>query len=230
LINLNLIKNIIVFLIAYIPPIVVFDKYWIRDKRNKVVLFIINILFIGLSMYTQNIVPFIFVIINIVYMRFTDDFYKFDIKKFNIIDALRLAAISYLVVIIILLLQNAIENSLKIKLDQQEIVTNMTNMSLNKLVFMVPVVVIFAPVLEEFVFRWIFFEKIFKSRLGVLGAALLSSLMFSLVHFNINVFFIILWIGIYNCYLIHKKGYWYAVINHAVFNSVTMISLIYSKI
>ncbi|MCI1240417.1 MAG: CPBP family intramembrane metalloprotease [Clostridium tyrobutyricum] len=163
-------------------------------------------------------------------MRFTDDFYKFDIKKFNIIDALRLAAISYLVVIIILLLQNAIENSLKIKLDQQEIVTNMTNMSLNKLVFMVPVVVIFAPVLEEFVFRWIFFEKIFKSRLGVLGAALLSSLMFSLVHFNINVFFIILWIGIYNCYLIHKKGYWYAVINHAVFNSVTMISLIYSKI
>ncbi|MCH4200809.1 CPBP family intramembrane glutamic endopeptidase [Clostridium tyrobutyricum] len=194
------------------------------------VLFIINILFIGLSMYTQNIVPFIFVIINIVYMRFTDDFYKFDIKKFNIIDALRLAAISYLVVIIILLLQNAIENSLKIKLDQQEIVTNMTNMSLNKLVFMVPVVVIFAPVLEEFVFRWIFFEKIFKSRLGVLGAALLSSLMFSLVHFNINVFFIILWIGIYNCYLIHKKGYWYAVINHAVFNSVTMISLIYSKI
>ncbi|AND85808.1 CPBP family intramembrane metalloprotease [Clostridium tyrobutyricum] len=230
MINLNLIKNIIVFLIAYIPPIVVFDKYWIRDKRNKVVLFIINILFIGLSMYTQNIVPFIFVIINIVYMRFTDDFYKFDIKKFNIIDALRLAAISYLVVIIILLLQNAIENSLKIKLDQQEIVTNMTNMSLNKLVFMVPVVVIFAPVLEEFVFRWIFFEKIFKSRLGVLGAALLSSLMFSLVHFNINVFFIILWIGIYNCYLIHKKGYWYAVINHAVFNSVTMISLIYSKI
>jgi membrane protease YdiL (CAAX protease family) len=230
LINLNLIKNIIVFLIAYIPPIVVFDKYWIRDKRNKVVLFIINILFIGLSMYTQNIVPFIFVIINIVYMRFTDNFYKFDIKKFNIIDALRLAAISYLVVIIILLLQNAIENSLKIKLDQQEIVTNMTNMSLNKLVFMVPVVVIFAPVLEEFVFRWIFFEKIFKSRLGVLGAALLSSLMFSLVHFNINVFFIILWIGIYNCYLIHKKGYWYAVINHAVFNSVTMISLIYSKI
>ncbi|MBV4441625.1 CPBP family intramembrane glutamic endopeptidase [Clostridium tyrobutyricum] len=230
MINLNLIKNIIVFLIAYIPPIVVFDKYWIRDKRNKVVLFIINILFIGLSMYTQNIVPFIFVIINIVYMRFIDDFYKFDIKKFNIIDALRLAAISYLVVIIILLLQNAIENSLKIKLDQQEIVTNMTNMSLNKLVFMVPVVVIFAPVLEEFVFRWIFFEKIFKSRLGVLGAALLSSLMFSLVHFNINVFFIILWIGIYNCYLIHKKGYWYAVINHAVFNSVTMISLIYSKI
>ncbi|MBV4430220.1 CPBP family intramembrane metalloprotease [Clostridium tyrobutyricum] len=230
MINLNLIKNIIVFLIAYIPPIVVFDKYWTRDKRNKVVLFIINILFIGLSMYTQNIVPFIFVIINIVYMRFTDDFYKFDIKKFNIIDALRLAAISYLVVIIILLLQNAIENSLKIKLDQQEIVTNMTNMSLNKLVFMVPVVVIFAPVLEEFVFRWIFFEKIFKSRLGVLGAALLSSLMFSLVHFNINVFFIILWIGIYNCYLIHKKGYWYAVINHAVFNSVTMISLIYSKI
>ncbi len=61
-------------------------------------------------MYTQNIVPFIFVIINIVYMRFTDDFYKFDIKNFNIIDALRLAAISYLVVIIILLLQNAIEN------------------------------------------------------------------------------------------------------------------------
>ncbi|MBV4419702.1 CPBP family intramembrane metalloprotease [Clostridium tyrobutyricum] len=230
MINLNLIKNIIVFLIAYIPPIIVFDKHWIQIKKNKVVLFIINIIFIGISMYTQNIVPFIFVIINIVWIRFTDDFYKFNIKKFNLLDALRLAAISYLVVIIILLLQNAIENSLKIKLDQQEIVTNMTNMSLNKLVFMVPVVVIFAPVLEEFVFRWIFFEKIFKSRLGILGAALLSSLMFSLVHFNINVFFIILWIGIYNCYLIHKKGYWYAVLNHAVFNSVTMISLIYSKI
>ncbi|MBV4424538.1 CPBP family intramembrane glutamic endopeptidase [Clostridium tyrobutyricum] len=230
MINLNLIKNIIVFLIVYVPPVIVFDKYWLHRKRSKIVLFIINILYIGISIYTQNIVPFIFVIINILCMRFTDDFCKFNIKRFNILNGFRLALISYLVVILISIFQQAVENSLKLNLHKQEIVTNMANMPLNKLVFMVPIVVIFAPVLEEFMFRWIFFEKIFKNRLGVLGAAILSSLMFSFIHFSLSVFFVIFWIGLYNCYLIHKKGYWYAVFNHAVFNSVTMLVLITSKI
>ncbi|WP_446897633.1 lysostaphin resistance A-like protein [Clostridium sp. LBM24168] len=229
--RLNLIKNIIVFSVAYIPPLIVFGRHWIEMKRNKILLMFISIIYVVLSIYTENIIPFIFVIFNINYMKFTKEFYYFNIREFKILEGLRMVAISYLTIIIISLAQNVIAVSFKINLNQQqEIVTYMSGMPLTKLVLMIPVVVLFAPILEEFVFRWLFFERIFKGRIGIYAGAILSSFIFSFIHFSLTVFPIILWIGIYNCYLIHKKGYWYAVFNHSVFNFVTMLGLFAQKL
>lgn len=227
---LNLIKDILVFSIAYVPPLIIFDIYWLKMKKNKVLLCIINIIYIISSVYTENIIPFIFVLIDIRFMKFTNEFYYFNTKRFKFLEGLRLTAISYLMTIAILLLQNAIASSLKFNMNQQEIVNHMEHMSFVGLILMTPVVIVFAPILEEFVFRWLFFEKIFKSRLGLYFGAITSSLIFSFIHFSFTAFFVILWIGIYNCYLIHKKGYWYAVLNHSIFNSMTMIALFTQKL
>lgn len=230
MIKLNLIKNALIFFIVYIPPLIVFGKHWLKRERNKIILAIISILYVVLCFHTQNIVPFLFVIYDIVYMRFTDEFYVFNIRRFNFFKCLKAAVFSYLVTISILLFERTIASNLNFNLNNQQIVTNMIDMSLKRVIFMVPLVVICAPVLEEFIFRWLFFEKIFKNRIGIYFSAILSSVIFSVVHFSLAASMVIFWIGIYNCYLIHKKGYWYAVFNHAFFNSITMMIIISQKI
>lgn len=228
--GLNIIKNILVFMIVYIPPFLVFAKFWREGKRNNVVLILIGISYMALSLFTENLIPFIFVIINLWYIKRTDEFYEFDLKNFKFFKALKMVFIFYLATIFISAIETIVLSNFKVELKQQDIVTNMASMPLGKFLIMIPIVIIFAPILEEFVFRWLIFEKIFKKRMGIYLGAFLSSFLFAIIHFSLNAFPIILWIGLYNCYLINKKGYWYAVFNHFTFNSITVAALLLQKL
>lgn len=259
--NFDLIKDTLVFLFVYIPPLILFVRFWRGRHRGKILLIIISILYIVFSFFTQNLLPFILVIFNIRYLKSTSGTYdtfryqysslyninyskgtistgvredyerfRFSIKKFNLFLAMKLTAISYLITIFISIFEGIILSRYKVEVEQQEIVTWMTNMSLTKFLIMVPIVIIFAPVVEEFVFRWLLFEKVFKQRIGIYFAALLSSIIFGFIHFNLRAFPLLLWIGIYNCYLIEKKGYWYSVFNHFTFNLITTIMLLLDKL
>lgn len=259
--KLNIIKDILVFVFVYIPPLIVFSRFWKEYNRSKILLVIIQFLYTALSLFTQNLIPFIFVLINIRYIRSADNFcrlstsklitydstnekkhiisnriredytkFKFSIKNFQFIEGLKVVAISYLITICISMIQTVLLSKFKVELKQQEIVTHMENMSLMSFFIMVPIVTIFAPIVEEFVFRWILFEKVFVKRLGVYAGALLSSIIFGFIHFSVNAFPVILCLGLCNCYLIHKKGYWYAVFNHFIFNSMTTLALFIEKL
>ncbi|WP_368489884.1 lysostaphin resistance A-like protein [Clostridium sp. BJN0013] len=228
--GLEIIKNILVFMIVYIPPFLIFAKFWRERRRSNVLLVFIGILYIISSIFMENFIPFIFVFLNIKYMRHSGEFNEFDIKNFKFVKALNLTIIFYIVSIAISTVQTIILSNFKVELKHQEIVTNMVNMPLEKFLIMVPIVIIFAPVLEEFVFRWLLFKKIFSRRMGVYLAALLSSAIFAVIHFSLNAFAVILWVGLYNCYLMNKKGYWYAVFNHFIFNSITIAALLAEKL
>jgi membrane protease YdiL (CAAX protease family) len=117
-----------------------------------------------------------------------------------------------------------------INLKEQEIVLELMNVPLRKFVYMIPILVVFAPIVEEFTFRWLLFEKIFRPRIGFYAAAILSSVMFALIHFNLRALPVLISIGLINCYLIDKKGYWYAVFNHFVFNMVSTLYMLIQKI
>lgn len=228
--GLEIIKNILVFIIVYIPPLLIFAKFWRERRRNNLLLVLIGILYIVSSIFVENLIPFVFVLLNIRYIRYTSEFNEFDIKNFKLIKALNLTIIFYIISIGISTIQTIILSSFKVQLEHQEIVTNMANMPLKKFLIMIPIVIIFAPVLEEFVFRWFLFKKIFSGRVGVYLAAFLSSAIFAVIHFSLNAFAVIFWVGIYNCYLMKKKGYWYAVFNHFVFNSITIAALLTEKL
>ncbi|MCH5138124.1 CPBP family intramembrane metalloprotease [Clostridiaceae bacterium UIB06] len=261
MIKIDIIKDALVFLFVYIPPFIIFVKFWRERHKGKVLLVLIGFLYIIISFFTQNLIPFIFVILNIKYLRsaanvedvFQSQFiplsdinhsksslsrklhgdynrFKFSLKSFNLIEGIKLTCISYLATIIISVVETILFSNFKVEAEQQEIVTWMTSMPLNKFLIMIPIVIIFAPVLEEFVFRWIFFQKTFRPRIGVYFAAILSSLIFAFIHFNLRAFPLLVWIGLYNCYLINKKGYWYSVFNHFVFNSVTTGILLMEKL
>lgn len=259
--KINLIKDVLVFLFVYIPPLILFIGFWRERHKGKILLILISLLYIIFSFFTQNLLPFILVIFNISYLKsstvnydtFKNEYFslnnmyyrkegilsrvrgdyerfKFSIRKFNLFLAIKLTAISYLITIFISIFETTILSKYKVEVEQQEIVTWMTNMPLRKFLIMIPIVIIFAPVLEEFVFRWLLFEKVFRPRVGIYFAAILSSIIFGFIHFNLRAFPLLIWIGIYNCYLIEKKGYWYSVFNHFTFNFITTMMLLLEKL
>lgn len=261
MIKIDIIKDALVLLFVYAPPFIIFSKFWRERHKGKALLVLIGFLYIILSFFTQNLLPFIFVIFNIIYLKNAEkmdnefriehvsfsseehskrtissrvkgdyDRFKFGLKNFNIITGIKLTLFSYVVTIFISVFETILLSNFKVEAKQQEIVTWMTNMPLKKFLIMIPIVILFAPVLEEFVFRWLLFEKVFKQRVGVYIAAILSSLIFAFIHFNLRAFPLLIWIGVYNCYLINKKGYWYSVFNHFVFNSVTTTVLLLEKL
>lgn len=228
--KLDIIKDVLVFSIVYVPPFLVFSKFWRDEKKSNLLLVLIGIVYLITCIFTENFIPFVFVLLNMIYLKHRDGPYEFDIRGFKFFKALAAVVVFYLITVGISITETIILSNFRVELKQQDIVTHMANMSLNKFLIMIPVVIIFAPILEEFVFRWLLFKKIFTKRMGVYLAAILSSLIFAVIHFSLNAFPIILWIGIYNCYLINKKGYWYAVFNHCAFNSVTIVALLLQKL
>jgi uncharacterized protein len=166
------------------------------------------------------------------YTNVSEDYIKFnfDIRTFRFFKGLKYAGITYGVTILVNVVVALFLFNFKIDLNEQEIIKELSRGSLKQLFFMTPIMVIFAPVLEEFTFRWLLFEKIFSPRVGIYMAALVSSIIFSLVHFNLRSFPVLMVISFINCYIIHKKGYWYAVFNHLIFNSVTVFVMFYQKI
>jgi membrane protease YdiL (CAAX protease family) len=257
--KIDIMKNAIVFLFVYMLPFIIFAKFWRERHKGKILLIVIGGLYIVISLYTQNLLPFVFVIFNIKYLKSADSMcdvfknenvsfgdyskrtisskvrgdyerFKFSLKKFNLLKGIIFASISYVVVFFISVFESILLSNFKIQPKPQEVVTLMTNTSLGKFLIMLPIVVVFAPVFEEFVFRWLLFEKVFKPRIGIYFSAILSSLIFGFVHFNLGAFPILVWIGLYNCYLINKKGYWYSVFNHLMFNSLTTTILLLGKL
>lgn len=261
MIKIDIIKDALVFLFVYMPPFILFANFWREKHKGKVPLVLIGFLYIIISFFTQNLLPFIFVILNIKYLKsaesahdsFTSEYvsfysmdyskrslsskfkgdyerFKFSLKSFNLMVGIKVTVVSYLMTILISALETILLSNFKVEAEQQEIVTWMTDMPLDKFLIMIPIVTIFAPVLEEFVFRWILFQKTFRPRIGIYLASILSSLIFAFIHFNLRAFPVLVWIGLYNCYLINKKGYWYSVFNHFMFNSVTTTILLLEKL
>lgn len=232
MLDYELAKDILVFLILIIPPLLVYIRFWRDRDRSFVLITLISIIYILASVYTQNLMPFILVLFNIGFMKGKEEFkdFNFSIKGFRLLKGLKYSGFSYLVTILVAMASISIMTYLGIPQEEQEVVKWMTGLPLDRFWIAIPVAVIFAPVVEEFVFRWFFFERLFKKRMGFLAGAILSSLIFAFIHFNIQAFLMILWIGMFNCYLIDKKGYWYAVFNHLFFNSVTVFALLMSKI
>lgn len=241
------IQNILVFIFIYIPPLIFFFRSSLKKGVNRFIIIIISIAYFYFSINTQNLLPFILVIISIRYLRQnaisrSEDYrysgeelsdyyrYNFNIKTLKISKALKYAIKAYAATVIVGIVVNVLLTSYNVNLKDQEIVRDLMKVSIDKFLYMIPIMIIFAPVVEEFTFRWLLFEKLFKPRLGLKYSALLSTLIFALVHFNLRSIPVLITIGLINCYLIEKKGYWYAVFSHLFFNSINTFLMLFQKI
>lgn len=229
----EIIKFIIVFIFVYIIPLVYYLKHSpsYRDKVIKTVFFSIGYIIISLFV-NYNLIPFILVVLIILNMAKEDMNYSrfgFSLKDFKLGKAVFYSISSYAIIIMVNIISAIIIQNFNIKGQEQEVVEMLRKASFTYFLILGPMILIFAPVVEEFVFRYFLFEKIFTPRIGVLLSALLSSIFFALTHFNLLATPILLTVALINSYLIHKKGYWYAVFNHFIFNSVSFFSLFAEK-
>lgn len=244
------IRDIIILLVIAFPPFLYLYRY-VRENVGSIVLRIITYLiyWVG-TIYLANFVPSVTVIFLIIKSRqektelredidgyenkrfklyYSDNKWKFSIKTFlyislmGIVIKVLISALNYLVIILI-------ENFTKINLQNQEVVTEFMKANLWFSIFYFIIIVFCAPVVEEFVFRYWIYDKILKNRLNYIWSAVLSSLLFMVAHFNIQGAFAFFLVGVTNCYLYEKRGYWAAVANHFMFNFSTAIILISLKV
>lgn len=115
-----------------------------------------------------------------------------------------------------------------INIENQDIVGEFLNSSKLKAIYLSFLMIITAPILEEFIFRHLFY-RIIKKKIGKVLSAVLTSILFAAFHYYTAGIIVFLLIGIFNCYLYEKYGLRAPIINHFIFNLTSLIYMIYVK-
>ena len=240
---MEIIGSLLIIYVLYILPLIIYIatiKFKNKNilKKCIIILSYISAYIILPDMYT-NIIPTIIIILLIIYWKNNDingeyKKYKFSLREFKFSKALKYVIVLYIILIIVSNLNNIILTNLGIDLEGQEIVTILSSYDLSAYLLTIPFTIIFAPISEEFTFRYLIFNRLFESilnsRIAFIILATLVSIIFASVHFSITVFAALFTLSFYNCYIIEKKGFWYAVFNHLVINGVTAIVLLSENI
>jgi hypothetical protein len=93
---------------------------------------------------------------------------------------------------------------------------------------MLTVIGIGAPLSEELLFRGFLFSGLAKSKLGLVGAGVLTSLLWTLLHLGYSIFGLIevMSIGLYFAWLLARTGsLWVTMFCHAVYNTVMALGI-----
>lgn len=241
---MKILGNLFIIFMLYILPLVFYLRT-VKIKRNsKLIKIIVIIAYISLyfllpELY-NNILPFvliIFILANWVSSKCkNDDYikYRFSLGDFKIGKALIYVLLVYGFIIMCGLFWFLLLLLFKIPIEQQQVITMLSNYDLVSFIITIPFTVIFAPVVEEFVFRYLFYGKFLRSRFkgefGFIISASIVSILFASIHFSISAFASLFVVSFFNCYLIEKEGFWYSVFTHLFVNGVSTVILLLSKI
>ncbi|EYE89028.1 hypothetical protein Q428_05020 [Fervidicella metallireducens AeB] len=229
---LEYLKTALIVSIIGIPIWFSMRKYAFRNL-NKTMASVLFIIYLTATVFTQNFIPFVAVIITLISMNRNNredvDLYNFrNIKGHKtkiVLNALLFnIVVRYINVVFVNLIQ-----LLGIKPEPQEVIKVFNNSNWTVVIILTFITVIFAPVVEEYVFRHILYKG-FSKKIGKISSSILTSALFTLVHFNLAGTVSFFAVGIYNCYLYEKYGYRAAVLNHFIFNFVPTILIILAKI
>lgn len=228
----EIIKSLSIILLLSIPPWITFRRY-IKDRLNRAVIILIFIAYMGIALFTENFMPFVLVMLSIYFGKKygydeEDEFYLRPLGNRKIIILIYSLVFSTVIRVVNLVYALLIQKIFDIELKSQEVINIFLNNGWGMVVILMIISVIFAPVVEEYIFRHIFYKKMSK-RIGVKWSALLSSLLFTLLHFNIAGSIAFFAVGMYNCYLYEKHGYRAAVLNHFIFNFTSTIFIVLIK-
>lgn len=240
---MEILINILIILLLYLVPLIVFTKTITWGRYSKLISIVIVFAYIGLLFIVPsmqgNILPFILIIFMMFRMKdesLNGDYYnyRFSIKEFRLANGFRYALVGYGMVIVVSIITQLLLFAFGIQGKSQEVVEVLSGYNIIEFLIAAPSAVIFAPIVEEYVFRYVLFQKIFRKSLtgkgGFLISSFLVSIIFAVAHNNITAFGMLFIISFYNCYLIEKKGYWYAVFNHFFVNLITTSFLFASKL
>lgn len=226
------IQLLLIVIVIGLPPYLTALKTF--GKLHPVVLIVVSIIYWVGTFYTQQLIPFLLILILLI-KKYRDgkrygqiNFYRAK-KPFRMKDFFPIILFTLLLRYPIGILNTFyvyILDILGINIQQQEVVDifiNSKDTLLNVLLFLL--VVIVAPINEEFSLRHWFFGKLLSPRIGAILSAILSSILFTFLHYNITgvpTFFLL---GLYACYVYTQRGFWGAVTVHFTFNLSSVLLL-----
>ncbi|GAA0116901.1 CPBP family intramembrane metalloprotease [Clostridium senegalense] len=239
---LPLIIDIFIIILVYFFPFIffmyklVFDykKFSIFSFKSIGTIIIYTIIVLLLPPMHANTLPFFAVVLAIMYMKNEHDKdyfkYNFSIENTNFILAFKYALFSYAISIVAALIWDIILKFMGVTTEQQDVVQILSDYTLLKFLISVPSTVIFAPILEEFVFRYLLFEKFLNKFIHPILSAVITSLIFAFMHFSLSAFLTLFTLSLLTCYFMHNKGFWYSVSIHMMMNLITTTLIFISKL
>lgn len=121
---------------------------------------------------------------------------------------------------------NILRVNFGIEAKPQEIIGEFVTGELYYKVMLFILVVVLAPFVEEYIFRYYIYDKLLLPRMHALKAAIISTALFTLLHFNVSGIPTFLGLGLYCTFMYEKKGFYGAVVTHMVSNFLTAVFLI----
>lgn len=216
------------FLLLNIPIFISLYKYVMKDL-NPFAKVTVCVFYWVFAFLTQELIPFIGVLILLfgVHRKAENEMQMRDINIWSIgyVDMAFVAGAALVFKVVISLLNslylNIIDRYLGINAKPQEIVGEFAGGELYYKVMLFVLVVVLAPFVEEYIFRYYIYDKLLLPRMPAVVAAIISSALFTLLHFNVSGIPTFLGLGLYCTFMYEKKGYYGAVITHVVSNLVT---------
>jgi len=244
---------IFVFLIVNIPIYLQLYRIFLKDKKSFSIISITALYWIG-AIFTENLIPFIVVVLLLYRYHLKvncpagaregalghpenqDESYMRDINiwRFDGHTVLN-AAIATLVFKILITIVNGIyvyilSILMKTEIRPQEVVTDFYESGFGPRFILFFIIVLFAPFVEEYVFRYFLYDKFFLPRMPRGFAACLSAVIFTIAHYNLSGIPSFFGLALFCTYIYEKKGYFAAVTAHMAFNLSTLILLMFIKI
>lgn len=239
-------KIILFILVPWIMLISVMKKT--KSKKQKKFLTIVFFLYVGITLFTQQILP---TIVCLIYLKIVYSSNKYEEEKYYLrplnkkkyklsilknsytitiagerFKVIAMSIIFKILTMVFSLWFIVVLNAYGIEAAEQEIIKEFLTSTPLKAVYLAVLMVIAAPITEEFIFRHLFY-RILKNRTGKIISAILTSLLFTVLHYNIAGAVLFFTMGLFNCYLYEKYGYRAAVLNHMVFNLLSLIGLLF---
>jgi uncharacterized protein len=225
-------KMLSILAILALPPWIVLNRY-IKHYIKKPARSIIFIFYIIATIFTQTLMPFIAAALSLYFMRRARSKSEINYYLRPLEDKKLGLLINSLVFKVIITLINLwfayFLLSKGIKVEEQEIAKMLRDSGWVNVIILSVMTVIIAPILEEFIFRHILYRNLSK-KMGKVASCILTSILFTLPHYNLVGSISFFGVGVYNCYLYDKYGYRAAVLNHFIFNLISTLFIILIKI
>lgn len=224
---------LLTFLLLNVPIFLSLYQY-VFYNLNPFAKLAIGIFYWCFAFLTQELVPFIGVVILLfkVHGKAEDEMQARDINIWSI--SLRdtflvaFAALVFKVAIsqLNILYVNMLDLFFRMEVKPQEIVEEFAAGDQYYKILLFVLVVILAPFVEEYIFRYYVYDKLLLPRMPAVAAAIISSALFTLLHLNVSGIPTFFGLGLYCAFVYEKKGYYGAVITHIVSNLATTVFLL----
>lgn len=227
---IRIIQYLSILLLLSLPPWFSMIKRFRNRRARRMIWILAFIPYIVAVTYTQNIVPFFAVLITLYFIKNQGDegeLYYFRPIRGKISYLIGISIVFRIAVTIVNGIYVALLMKFGIKPQPQEVMKLFLEKPWPSVIYLSLMTVIAAPILEEFIFRHIFYRNLAK--INKTFSAIFTSLLFMLLHYNIAGAVSFFMVGVFNCYLYDKFGYKAAVFNHFLFNLVSVVGLLIMK-